>query len=540
MSEPIFGTLGNDTLTGDVGDDIIFGGAGRDYITGGRGADRLYGQAGDDNILISLLGGGRVIANGGSGNDSLYAANGGGPNQSVTLIGGDGNDQIRLDGFATGNIISAGRGDDTVILGSTLGATVTLGEGADKLELQPSPNRQSNSITVKDYRPGTDQFDPRFDLHLSGWDGQSNPFSGGFVRLLASGTDTLLQFDPDGGGNTYFTALRFKNIAPTAFTAADFGGWPTDGSRPADKTIMGTVGDDAIKGTLGADLISGLDGSDTIDGGAGADRLLGGLGNDNIDGSLGDDIIYGGEGRDYIAGGRGADTLYGQAGDDNIIISLMGGGRVIANGGSGNDSLYAANGGGPNQSVTLIGGDGNDQIRLDGFATGNIINAGRGDDTVILGSTLGATVTLGEGADKLELQPNFNRKSNAIIINDYRPGIDQFDPRFDVNLYGWNSKGNPFSGGFVRLVASGSDTLLQFDPNGGGNAFVTAVRFKNIAPGAFGAADFGGWPTDGSTPAGKAIIGKLHHEADGNGSAEAITIAMLIEPPIPLAADLFL
>lgn len=271
-----------------------------------------------------------------------------------------------------------------------------------------------------------------------------------------------------------------------------------------------------------------------------SDPVYGGPGSDLLDDTPEDDIIYGGAGSDYITGGRGADKLYGEAGDDNIGVALRGGGRLIADGGSGNDTLSAINGGGPNQSVTLVGGDGNDTISLDGFAFGNIINAGRGNDTVVLGSTLGATVTLGDGADKLVLNLNFNPQSDSIIVKDYKPGTDQFDPNFARTLYGWDGNTNPFSGGFVRLLASGTDTLLQFDPDGGGNAFVTALRFKNIAPGAFTAADLGDWPTDGSNPAGKTITGALRYEVDGNGPAEAITFAMLAQQPILPAADLFL
>jgi Ca2+-binding RTX toxin-like protein len=257
MNDPIYGSPGSDSLNGGGGDDIIYGGAGNDYIGGGRGADKLYGQAGDDTISVALRGGGRLIADGGSGNDSLYARNGGGPNQSVTFIGGDGNDTIGLDGFALDNIINAGRGNDTVFLGSTLGAIVILGDGADKLALGSGFNPHADAIIVNDYKPGTDQFDPNFDGNLYGWDGTSNPFSGGFVRLLASGKDTLLQFDPNGGGDAFVTEVRFKNIAPSAFTAADFGGWPTDGSSPAAKTIAGAARADTVKGMVQADSLHG-------------------------------------------------------------------------------------------------------------------------------------------------------------------------------------------------------------------------------------------------------------------------------------------
>ena len=34
--------------------------------------------------------------------------------------------------------------------------------------------------------------------YLSGWDGNSNPFGSGYMQLVQSGADTLLQIDANG------------------------------------------------------------------------------------------------------------------------------------------------------------------------------------------------------------------------------------------------------------------------------------------------------------------------------------------------------
>ena len=70
---------------------------------------------------------------------------------------------------------------------------------------------------------------------LSGWDGSSNPFGSGFLRLQQSGADTLLQWDQDGaaGGANWETLVVFQNTTADDFTDANFvPGYDPDGSAP--------------------------------------------------------------------------------------------------------------------------------------------------------------------------------------------------------------------------------------------------------------------------------------------------------------------
>jgi Ca2+-binding RTX toxin-like protein len=46
----VYGEGGNDRLDGELGNDVLYGGAGNDTITGGRGIDRLRGDDGDDTF----------------------------------------------------------------------------------------------------------------------------------------------------------------------------------------------------------------------------------------------------------------------------------------------------------------------------------------------------------------------------------------------------------------------------------------------------------------------------------------------------------
>ena len=62
------------------------------------------------------------------------------------------------------------------------------------------------------------------------------------------------------------------------------------------------------------------------------------------------------------------------------------------------------------------------------------------------------------------------------------------------NLFGWNVIANPFGtepgGGFLHLRQDGSDALLEFDNNGGGDDFVPLVRFEDADIHDFTAANF--------------------------------------------------
>jgi Ca2+-binding RTX toxin-like protein len=114
-----------------------------------------------------------------------------------------------------------------------------------------------------------------------------------------------------------------------------------------------------ITGTTATDLIgpgpyqgTRLTGDDVV-------RAL--AGNDRVDSYLGNDTIYGGEGDDELLGAEGNDNVKGENGDDTIDLAVF-------------DT--------PNAQDKGYGGAGDDVFTA---ADGNkdIINCGRGDDTVL-------------------------------------------------------------------------------------------------------------------------------------------------------------
>ncbi|MGA0544542.1 DUF4214 domain-containing protein [Brevundimonas sp. VNH65] len=222
-------------------------------------------------------------------------------------------------------------------------------------------------------------------------------------------------------------------------------------------TITGTSGNDTIVGTNGADTIYAGGGRDTVTGGGGDDVIHGEDGDDTLDGEAGSDTLYGGAGDDWLSATDegGDDALYGGDGDDRLTLSRASGGHVILDGGAGNDTItvqqYGSTG-----SVTVSGGTGDDLIRL--WSSGATISTGEGRDTLEFAASGTSTVTdftAGSGGDVLSL---------AGVLS---------------SSFGWNGSANPFSTGHLRLVQSGSDTLVQAS-NGSGGAFTTLAVLQNV------------------------------------------------------------
>jgi hypothetical protein len=109
----VFGTPGNDLLTGTSGADAICGRAGvdvikgiggNDVLIGGKGNDRVAGGSGND---LLFLGAGKDRARGGSGADRLVGYKG-----DDRLVGGTGRDS--LNGQSGVDTCSGGSGRDSV------------------------------------------------------------------------------------------------------------------------------------------------------------------------------------------------------------------------------------------------------------------------------------------------------------------------------------------------------------------------------------------------------------------------------------------
>ena len=126
----VYGGAGNDTLNDGAGDDRMYGGNGDDIVIGSSGDDQLYGNNGND-IIVDWSGNNHI--DGGAGNDLLVSVSG-----DDRLVGGSGDDRIyglagndQLEGGAGNDLLNGGAGDDTFMVGE--GSDNVYGGGGSDL-----------------------------------------------------------------------------------------------------------------------------------------------------------------------------------------------------------------------------------------------------------------------------------------------------------------------------------------------------------------------------------------------------------------------
>ena len=469
--DDIDGGAGHDTLLGGAGNDTLRGGSGDDYVDGGDGNDVMFLAAGDGNDTLA----------GGAGNDSLQVSPMGfnGP-QAVEVQGGDGDDAISMGALVDGTqtvLASGGAGQDTYYFqngDSARGLTITdfeAGAGGDRIGLEGLLDYSANQIGA--YEGG-------------------NPFSPdqGYVRVVQDGANTLLQYDEDGaagGAYGWRTAAVLLDVDASTLTADNFEAFSPDGAAIEGREYAGT------------------DAADYLVGWWGDDSMLGGLGDDLLDGQTGADLLEGGDGSDMLLGYIGDDTLLGGAGNDRLEGEV---GNDSLDGGGGNDMLVSAFGG----NDTLVGGEGNDyfEIAIDGSGT--------------------AKATGGAGRDLYFF--TFGTGSKGLTVTDFATGaggdLVDLSRLLDYSTqFGGFQGGNPLSpaSGYLRLVGSGADTLLQQDEDGAaGNSFGwhTVMRLRNVAPGEITADNFRPITRTGEASADRLLGGLGHDTLSGAGGDDTI------------------
>ena len=312
----------------------------------------------------------------------------------------------------------------------------------------------------------------------------------------------------------------------------------TDGSYQeidlADYTISisryreGGSGDDV----LNTDGITTLENVEAISGLAGNDTITGSDRDENIDGGTGDDQVYAGAGNDVIIGGTGDDSLYGELGDDIFLVESETTVTDMIDGGEGSDTLRIKNDvdftgatlssieyligtgtnrvtltaeqassftsvsgiifTGANQNLsslsgdfviegdrfanTLIGGDGNNEIRPFATAPDEVVQGGAGDDTVIWGPYLGPSYNYNERSHYF-LGDYYNQGSDNVYYDmfgsfDGGVGNDTINFKF-VNNFSHNTNWYPstypdrkFFIDFTTSEVKGFERLLVEDNNG--------------------------------------------------------------------------
>jgi len=460
-NDDIDGGDGDDRIEGNSGNDILNGGAGRDYLVGGTGIDILRGGDGDDTLIDDGAGGAQlygeagndkfiiegsttlpsvqtVLIDGGDGLD-FYSHNAASP-MNVTFLGGADRDGVAVNSTFMGESLAnhftldMGSGDDNVYIGGYGRGThiITLGSGADRLDLNGF--NSEGSVTVTDFEAGEggDRINLDDILSDTSWDGETNPFAdGGFLRFVQIGSDTVIEanIQSSGSSDNWQEVVRLSQVSVTDLVDANYeGDFAIDGTPPPPPPVnlsltegddVETFGDgaDRVYALGGDDVINMTGGDDFVDGGAGDDELYLGAGNDRANGGTGDDIIYGEGGDDRIRGEAGNNRLFGGDGDDvltgdidndllvggngNDILQLDNGDNA-AYGDAGDDAIYGGSG-----NDTIFGGDGDDlgfgEAGIDVLVMGDgndTVSAGAGDD-VVYGQAGNDVIEGGDGNDTL-------------------------------------------------------------------------------------------------------------------------------------------
>ena len=274
-----------------------------------------------------------------------------------------------------------------------------------------------------------------------------------------------------------------------------------DGTSTLDKsTVNGNDNNDLITAVVltGSDssFIAGGKGRDTVNltfSGANAFTINGGAGHDDIDltaaGSLSSFVINGGNGKDSIdfsagaVAGLSANSLVdgGALGDlirfgDNTDVAFAAGSATIA-GGAGADTILFSAGLDLNEGFVL-GGDGQDSVKISATFDGGTLNGGAGADTITLSTyavsgSNGGYAQGGAGADVF----NLGSKGTVVSGGVYESGgttlgYASFDESNLSNL-------DVVSAGYSIAAASG-DTTDDIELFTISQDVVTAVAETNI------------------------------------------------------------
>jgi len=272
---------------------------------------------------------------------------------------------------------------------------------------------------------------------IQSWTESASYTESGDIRFTTSSNDTVNSYSGDylmgASGNDYILIY---------------------GSAGVPNYSYGDAGDDHIIGSINPDIMIGGLGVDWLEGWNGADTLYGGDGGDTLDGGDGDDMLYGGAGNDSLTGGNGIDTINYSMSQAAVTVNL---GTSAATGGEGSDTLSSIE--------NVVGSRFNDTIT--GSSSANVLYGGAGADSLTGGSGADvfkfASYTAFAGIDTIT---DFNQgQSDKIDLSDL---LTSYDPLTDAIT------------DFIQITASGSDSILKVDVDGGADNFVQIATITGV------------------------------------------------------------
>jgi Ca2+-binding RTX toxin-like protein len=465
----IIGETGNDSLQGGLGNDVIVGGGGSDTLIGGAGADFLNGGADADTlsyddgrsngVTVSLAGGAMNEAGGPhdgpatARDDVSFIENVRGSNAADTLRGdsasntilGLGGDDL-IDGLLAGDAMQGGGGTDTLDYSTrTAPLTVTLNGGSGDGNAGENDSATEFERVLGGSAGDSLTASSAAAVTLEGRDGADilTGNSGTDLVLGGTGGDTI---DGNGGIDTMSYADHAAGLTASLNDATANDGSPGEGDNIAEEVenLVGGSGDDVLIGSADANVLTGGEGNDVLNGLAGDDTHVGNAGFDFADyrdRASGQPIVAsldnagpdGGDGENDVLD-PDLEGLLGGAGADKLSAAAVPGADL--RGGSGNDTLFAPNGGG-----TLHGEVGNDAMT--GSDAADAIDGGLGDDTI---DALGGpdVVRGGDGNDNVETRDGAG--DDVDCGNDFDTALtDGADSRVNCEAGGTDADRDGFS-----------------------------------------------------------------------------------------------
>ncbi len=303
--DDIYGSQGNDTITGNANDNDIAPGPGDDKVSGGGNSATGFPNFGGDTIdffdseagvTVDLAAGTAT----GDGNDTFSGMEDVYGSDFNDSIAGDQNVDNYIDGAAGLDWIdySAYSRDLTVSLGN-LNPTVDNDPTDDANECDGKSGECDALVHIENAILGTgdDSFKGSEFNNVVNPGGGQNVLDGlgGGDTLDYSSYDAGVTVNLAGGGVSGDSAVSFENVV---------------GSNFKDR-ITGGVESNTIRSGKGDDNVRAGAGDDTLRLGAGDDIARGGSGDDDLYGQKGDDYLNGGSGTDFCKGGPGKDTVKG-------------------------------------------------------------------------------------------------------------------------------------------------------------------------------------------------------------------------------------
>ena len=434
------GGLGNDTLSGAAGNDVLDGGGGNDTLSGGAGNDVFDG--GDDVDFVKFLGAAAGVTldlasnsvsdDGDGGVDTIfnvehvYGSNYGddlsGNDDDNSLIAGDGDDTLFgaggndiLSGGAGNDIIDGGGGNDLVsfygggsVYVNLLSGTAFDGSYTDQL---------SNIETVIGSGFGDTLIGDTYDNTLIGLDGDDTLSGGDGYNVLDGG---------EGQDTVSFADALTGAVVDLANNTASAGAGSGDQLYNIESVIGSSYGDTIIFGSdsgYGAEISAG-DGNDQIftDNNAGDLTVDGGIGTDTI--TLTGDSVNGDV---FLVGEYAGNLLITNPDVASFTLSAFGVEDLIIEGGGGDDTVVIGDLSATDissETVTVIGGDGDDRVFASGEIPANQSFDGEQQDSAITGLTGGNMVVV--WTDENDLDGNSYGVFARIIDADGVPLGDQF------------------------------------------------------------------------------------------------------------------